>query len=537
MLNLAVLLEDSARNHPRNYAVTLGAEHLTYAELNARANQVANLLVERGVEPGDKVALSCPNLPEFIAVYYGTMKAGAVVVPLNILLKGPEIAYHIADSEADVFFCYEGTAELPMCEYGLDGFRETPGCREMFLITTDPAALHPGIETLAQALAPHPETFDTVVRRADDAAVVLYTSGTTGKPKGAQLSHANMVLNALTANRLFDNRPDCHDVHLVTLPLFHSFGQSVNMNAGLSVGATLALMPRFDAATALQLMVDEQVTIFAGVPTMYWGLLNALDSRTDIDSIAMTLRRAISGGAALPVEIHTRFAQRFGIRIVEGYGLSETSPLAIFADPERDPRPGSIGIPVWGVEACLIDDDWTVVTEPGAFGELAIRGHNVMQGYLNRPQATAEVMRDGWLRTGDIARRDADGFYYIVDRAKDMIVRGGFNVYPREIEELLLTHPAVSLAAVLGVPDDHYGEEIKAFIVPERNHDITDAELIAWCRDRLAAYKYPRQVEFMVNLPMTASGKILKRELAARNILAERREAPDLADCAVPPHL
>ncbi|MGW3277245.1 long-chain-fatty-acid--CoA ligase [Nocardia rhamnosiphila] len=518
MLNLAVLLEDSARRHPDNDAIVLGAERLTFAEVDARANQVARLLVTRGVRPGDKVALSCPNLPEFVIVYYGILKAGAVVVPLNILLRPPEIAYHLTDSGASVYVCYEGGAELPMGEYGQEGFRQAPGCRNMLLITADPraGASYEGVDTLSQAMAEAPATFHTITRGPDDTAVILYTSGTTGRPKGAELTHANMVMNALTANRLFDNRPERRDTHLVTLPLFHSFGQTIDMNAGLSVGATLVLLPRFDAVTALRILAEEGITFFAGVPTMYWGLLNALDDSVDVERIAGTLRRAVSGGAALPVEMLSRFAQRFGVQILEGYGLSETSPLALFADPGRDPRPGSIGIPVWGIEARLIDPVWNTITGAGEIGEIALRGHNVMKGYHNRPDATAEVTRDGWFRTGDLARRDADGFYYIVDRAKDMIVRGGFNVYPREIEEVLLTHPAVSLAAVIGIPDSQYGEEIKAYVVPERETTVTADILIAWCREQLASYKYPRVVEFTADLPMTASGKILKREFAAR---------------------
>ncbi|WP_227998894.1 long-chain-fatty-acid--CoA ligase [Nocardia australiensis] len=515
MLNLAMLLEDSARRYPDVDAVRLGGERMTYAELDARANQVANLLVAYGVEPGDAVALSCPNVPEFPAVYYGILKAGAIAVPLNILLKSSEIAYHLADSEAEVYFCFEGVAGLPMSEHGFDAFTDTPGCREMFVITTDPTAPSPhgGVETLDRALAAQPQTFDTVARQPDHTAVILYTSGTTGKPKGAELTHANMVLNALTANRLFDSKPERRDIHLVALPLFHTFGQTIDMNSGLSTGATLVMMPRFDAATALRLMVEEQVTFFAGVPTMYWGLLHAIGDGVDAGRIAATLRRAVSGGAALPVEILSRFVESFGVQILEGYGMSETSPLAIFADPEREPRPGSIGVPVWGIEARLIDQEWNTVTGIGTVGEIAIRGHNVMKGYLNRPKETMETIRGGWLRTGDLARRDADGFYYIVDRAKDMIVRGGFNVYPREIEEILLTYPGVSLVAVVGVPDDHYGEEVAAFVVPEKNSQLDADEVISWCRERMAAYKYPRRIEFTDALPMTASGKILKREL------------------------
>ncbi|PTR44060.1 long-chain acyl-CoA synthetase [Rhodococcus sp. OK611] len=512
-----MLLEDSARRYPDRAALVLDGERLTYAQLDARANQVANLLTSRGIEPGDRVALSCPNLPQFPIVYYGILKAGAVVVPLNVMLKGREIAYHLADSGAKAYFCFEGTADLPMGEFGRAGFDATDGCRQMYLITAEPGAVAPvdGVTTLTAALDGVSTEAKSVVREAGDAAVILYTSGTTGKPKGAELTHSNMVMNAATANRLFDSNPVRHDNYLVTLPLFHSFGQTVTMNAGLSVGATLVLLPRFEAAAALRLMVDEAITVFAGVPTMYWALLGALDGTVDVDRIAGTIRRAISGGAALPVEILTRFAERFGVQILEGYGLSESSPLALFSDPERDPRPGSIGVPVWGVEARLIDDNWNTVSGADVVGEIALRGHNIMAGYLDRPEATAEAMHNGWFRTGDLARRDADGFYYIVDRAKDLIVRGGFNVYPREIEEVLLTHEAVSLVAVIGVPHESHGEEIKAFVILEPNAQITEDELIAWCKEQMASYKYPRSIEFATVLPMTATGKILKRELAA----------------------
>jgi long-chain acyl-CoA synthetase len=302
----------------------------------------------------------------------------------------------------------------------------------------------------------------------------------------------------------------------VTLPLFHSFGSTVQLNAGLAVGATLVLLPRFDAATAVGVMEKEDITFFAGVPTMYWGLLGALTDEVDVDRIAANLRVAVSGGAALPVEIIKDFKERFHVQILEGYGLSETSPLATFADPEREPRPGSIGVPVWGIECRLVDVDWSTVEGVDQVGEIAIKGHNVMKGYYNRPEATAEVMKDGWFRTGDLARRDADGFYYIVDRAKDLIIRGGFNVYPREIEEVLMTHPDVSLAAVVGVPHDRHGEEVKAYVIRTPDATTTESELLAWGREQMAAYKYPRIVEYVDSLPMTSTGKILKRELVGK---------------------
>lgn len=520
MLNLCLLLEDSAQRHPDRDALVLGDARMTYAELDARSNRVANLLGARGVGPGDRVAMSLPNVPEFPVVYYGILKAGAVVVPLNTMLKGREIAYHLDDSGAAAYFCAEGTADLPIGEYARAGFASASTCLDLFVVSGDSdIVVRDGESSFEMVLAEQSAAYTSAVTGPDDTAVVLYTSGTTGKPKGAELSHANMVLNAVTANRIFDSNPVRRDTALVTLPLFHSFGQTVVMNAGVAVGATLVLLPRFEAGAALRLLVDEAVTVFAGVPTMYWALLGALDSpdcAVDVARIATTIRCAISGGAALPVDILTRFADRFGVQILEGYGLSETSPLALFSDPERDPRPGSIGVPVWGIQARLVDDDWNTVSGSDQVGEIALRGHNVMKGYLNRPEATAEVVRDGWFRTGDLARRDDDGFYYIVDRAKDLIVRGGFNVYPREVEEVLMSHEAVSLAAVIGVPHPSHGEEVKAVVILEPGAEIDESELIAWSRDRMAGYKYPRSVEFVTALPMTATGKILKRELAAR---------------------
>ncbi|MET7787492.1 long-chain fatty acid--CoA ligase [Streptomyces sp900116325] len=513
MLNLAVMLESSARAVPDRAAVVLGDQQLTYAELDAAACRVANLLRSRGIEPGDKVALSCPNLPWLPIVYYGILKAGAVVVPLNVLLKGREVTYHLADSEAKAYFCFEGGAELPVGQEGWTGFSDAPGCEHFFLLTAAPTENSPitGAQTLMAALADQDADFETAATEPGDTAVILYTSGTTGLPKGAELTHSNVTLNVLTCHKLFGEVE--HDVHLIALPMFHAFGQIVQMNAGLAAGATLVLLPRFDAGKALVLMHRHAVTFFAGVPTMYWALLGEDTSDVDVPQIARHLRIAVSGGSALPVEIHQQFAKRFGVTIREGYGLSETSPVATFVPPGEDVRPGSIGRPVWGVEVDLVTEDWTPIDGPDAIGEIVIRGHNVMKGYHNRPEATAEVMRNGWFRTGDLARRDADGWFYIVDRTKDLIIRGGFNVYPREIEEVLLMHPAVSMAAVIGVPHDSHGEEVKACVILAPGAKLSGLELIAWCRKQMAAYKYPRLVEFLDVLPTNATGKILKREL------------------------
>jgi long-chain acyl-CoA synthetase len=517
MPNLSSLLEDSASQYADREAVVLGDTRLTYAQVNGAANQVANLLVARGIQPGDKVALSCPNLPYFPIVYYGILKAGATVVPLNVLLKGREVAYHLADSDAKAYFCFQGTDELPIGQAGHEGFEATEGCEHFFMITVDPTAASPieGTETLGQAMAGQPPTFDTVAVDDDDTAVILYTSGTTGQPKGAELRHRNMHSNAIAGKDLFGADAAKPDTYLCVLPLFHSFGQTVIQNGGFAFGGTVVMLPRFEADAALKTMAKEGVTFFAGVPTMYWGLLGALDdSGVDVLAIADRLRVAAAGGSALPVEVHKDFEKRFGVTILEGYGLSETSPVASFSPYGQEVRVGSIGIPIPGVEMKLINP------EPGSWddaegdvGEIAIKGPNIMKGYYGRPDATADAIHDGWFRSGDLARKDEDGYYYIVDRSKDMIIRGGYNVYPREVEEVLMTHPAVSLAAVIGVPNESHGEEIKAVVIPEKGVDVTPEELVEWSKEQMAGYKYPRIVELVDALPMTATGKILKREL------------------------
>ncbi|KAA1427821.1 long-chain-fatty-acid--CoA ligase [Nocardioides antri] len=518
MPNLSILLEDSAREYPDRDAIVFGTTRLTYRQVDAAANQVANLLVQRGIEPGDKVALMCPNLPYFTIAYYGILKAGAVVVPLNVLLKGREVAYHLEDSDAKALFAFQGTEELPIGVEAKAGFDQVDACCGFFVITPDPAAASPiaGAETFGQAVADLPTAFEPVATDEDDTAVILYTSGTTGQPKGAELRHRNMRDNALASKELFGCDPDAPDTYLCVLPLFHSFGQTTIQNGALAFGGTVVMLPRFEPGPVIETMLRESVTVFAGVPTMYWGLLGALEEGTDVERLAKNLRTAISGGAALPVEIHREVEKRLGVTIAEGYGLSETSPVASFAPYGEPPRPGSIGKPIPGVEMKLIQpDSWAEIEwSPEAVGEIAIKGHNVMKGYYKRPDATSEVMNEhGWFRTGDLARRDEDGFYYIVDRSKDLIIRGGFNVYPREIEEVLVTHQDVSLAAVVGVPHESHGEEIKAFVILQPGSSLTTDELVAWARATMASYKYPRIVEFVTNLPMTATGKILKREL------------------------
>jgi long-chain acyl-CoA synthetase len=516
MLNLAMIIEDHARKRPDREAIIFGQMRLTYGQLNAMACQVANGLRSLGVGPGDKVALSCPNLPFFPIAYYGILKVGAVVVPLNVLLKGREIAYHLEDSDAKVYFCFEGTAELPMAQMGYEGFNEAPNCEHFFIMTANPAGPSPieGTKTLGMLMHNQPPTFATVDRSPEDTSVILYTSGTTGRPKGAELTHSNMLVNAIVSRDLHSLDPNSdRNVILVALPLFHSFGQTCQMNAGIYHGATLVLVPRFDPGAVLDLMINEKVNFFSGVPTMFWALLaHAQQNNIDTMPIAEHLRLCSSGGSSLPVEVLHAFEKTFNVEILEGYGLSETSPVATFNQLGLPRKVGSIGLPIFGVEVRVVDDqDNDVPTnEPG---EIVIRGHNVMKGYYKKPEANAESLRGGWFHTGDIARMDEDGYLFIMDRKKDMILRGGFNVYPREIEEVLMTHPDVSMAAVIGVPEEGIGEEVKAYVIRKPNANITEQELIDWCKENMAAYKFPRMIEFRDQLPMSATGKILKREL------------------------
>jgi long-chain acyl-CoA synthetase len=512
LLNLASILEQSANRLPDKPAFLLGESRLTYGELDAASRCVASRLAAMGVGAGDKVALSCPNLPYFPIVYFGILKAGAVVVPLNVLFKAREVEYHLTDAEAKVYFCFEGTAELAMGEEGAAGFSATPGCEHLVAITADPSAESPlaGATTLGALLAAGDGAFDTVQTRSDDTAVILYTSGTTGQPKGAELSHSNLFMNCIVDRDLLAFEDG--DTTLLALPMFHSFGQVVLMNTGILSGITSVLMPRFEPAPALDLMQRHRVSVFAGVPTMYWALLHAEAEGVDLEAIAEDMRVAVSGGAALPVQTLRDFEEKFKVPILEGYGLSETSPVASFNHLDRERKPGSVGTPIWGVEMRVVDAEDNELPA-GQAGEIVIRGHNVMKGYYRRPEANAEAMRGGWFHTGDVGQIDEDGYFYIVDRTKDMIIRGGFNVYPREIEEQMIEHPGISLVAVIGVPHDQHGEEIKAFVVPAPGTELDAEDLLAWCKERLAAYKYPRLIEFRDSLPMTSTGKILKTEL------------------------
>lgn len=512
MLNLSVIIEDSARRYPNKDAFVFMDTRMTFAQINGAANQVANGLIAAGIKPGDKIGLSCFNLPYFPIVFFGILKAGGVVVPLSVLLKKDEIAYHLTDSDAKAYFCFEGTPDLPMGQMGHAGFQEVQDCEHFYMITakpTDPSSI-PGTQTLGSLMAGQAPTFETTATSAEDTALIIYTSGTTGRPKGAELTHSNLMLNGILSADLMGGRPE--DVQLIVLPLFHIFALTVLMIAGVYRGVESILLPRFDAAAVFGLMQKHGITIFAGVPTMYWGLLNYKGEEFDYKAIAEKLRVCASGGASLPVQVMKEFEERFKVPIIEGYGMSEGSPVVTFNQLNVGRKPGSIGTTVWGVEVKIVDENDQEVPV-GEKGELLYRGHNVMKGYYKRPAANAETLRGGWMHSGDVAIKDEDGFFYIVDRTKDMIIRGGLNVYPREVEEVMMQHDAISLVAVIGLPDEQFGEEVKACVVLKEGQSASPEEIIAWTKEHIAAYKYPRVVEILDALPMTATGKILKKEL------------------------
>jgi long-chain acyl-CoA synthetase len=490
-MNLAQLLTEAAQRAPDHVAVKLDDAELTYSQLDGATAHVAGLLRERGVEPGDRVGIMLPNVPYFPVCYYGVLRAGAVVVPMNVLLKKREVAFYVSDPEAKVLFAWHDFAED--AQAGAE--QENVDC----------ILIEPGeFEQQVGAAEPITEVAETA---DDDTAVILYTSGTTGQPKGAELTHANLTRNAQLAQGLFGLGPEA--VVLGALPLFHSFGQTCGMNATVSECGTLTLIPRFDPSKALEIIQRDHVNVFQGVPTMYGAMLH-LSDRDDYDTSSLEV--CASGGSAMPVELLRGFEEAFGCKVLEGYGLSESSPVASFNHPDRERKPGSIGTPVEGVQMKVVDEDGEEVPQ-GDVGEILIHGHNVMKGYWNKPEETSETVRDGWLHTGDMAQVDEDGYFFIVDRKKDMIIRGGYNVYPREIEEVLYEHPAVREAAVLGVPHDEYGEEVGAAVTLKDGEEVSEQELRDYVKEQVAAYKYPRIVWFVDDLPKGPTGKILKREI------------------------
>lgn len=513
MLNTSVILAESASEQPEKTAVISGTIRLTYRQLMSKVNQLACGLKDMGIEKDDKVLMACPNLVEFPIVYFAVLKIGAVLVPVNILSKKSELLFYLTDTGAKAFVCFEGTGKLPL---GVEGWRafEKADCCEHFIVISGSCAgdvPYKNAMTVDEIMHDQFVECEMEITASDDTAVILYTSGTTGKPKGAELTHQNLVTTAM--NFRDSQQVTSEDVHLVALPLYHCYAQQAQMNCGFLAGSAIVLIERFDPDLVFTMFEQENVTLFAGVPTIYWALLNNADaSKYDMKKIARTLRLGMSRGAAMPVELLQAVEKRFGITILEAYGVTETAAAGTLNRPDRKRKIGSIGIPHWGIRMRFVDESMRDVPT-GEPSELVVQGHCTMKGYYNQPEATAEAYRGGWLHTGEVAVRDEDGYFYIVDRLTDLIIRGSYNIYPSEVEEKLIEHPDISLIAVIGAPDEQYGEEVRAYVVLHDGTTTTAEDIIAWSKRRMANYKYPRTVEIVESLPTSATGKILKKEL------------------------
>ena len=507
-MSVASILAESARRLPDNIALIFGDQQIDYATLWDETRAYAGALRARGIGSGDAVAVLIPNVPDFPRVYYAILALGGVVVPVHALLKADEIAYVLKDSGSKLLIC-----AAPLLGEGAKG-AALAGVDVLSVLLPDDKVADVPIPRLEDE-ARSAEPIDTYVPRDPfDTATILYTSGTTGKPKGAEGCHLSLVeqTNTLLSGTL---DLDQDDRILGCLPLFHTFGQTCVMNVGFRVGATVVLVPKFDGATALALLNKHACTIMTGVPTMYIALLEAAKSNQE----RPPLRYGLCGGSALPIAVIERMKDVYGIDVHEGYGLTETSPVASFNHRGKPTRVGTVGQPIWGVDVEIADaeiDDHIVLLPRGELGEIVIRGHLLMKGYLNNPRATAEAVVDGWFRSGDLGTKSDDDYITIVDRKKDMIVRNGYNVYPREVEEVLSTHPSVAMVAVFGVSHESHGQEIMAAVTLMPGSEATEDELIAFTQEHVAAYKFPRRVEIVESLPLGPSGKVLKRELVAQ---------------------
>ncbi|HUD77122.1 MAG TPA: AMP-binding protein [Streptosporangiaceae bacterium] len=499
--NLATILRETATAFPAAPAYRAGGATATYRELDEQSGQFAAGLAAAGLAPGQVVAIQLPNVPQFLTAYFGALKAGLTILPMNPLLKAPEIEHQLTDSGATIMVGLAGlhAEAAKACE--LTGL-------PLYLAGEPP----PGesARPLAELLSSEPlsEPGGSIwPGNADDTAVLIYTSGTTGKPKGAELTHFLLYMNCTVSGQLFGARPE--DVTLAVLPFFHVFGLSSVINVSIRYGGCLSVVPRFEPGAVLDAIESDRCTVIAGVPTMLHALAQLDVTGRDLSALRVT----VSGGASLPENVMQTFERKYGVEVLEGYGLSETGSTTSFNRP-GDRKPLSVGKPIWGVQMRVAGSgDQPLPPGPDQIGEILIRGHNVMKGYRNRPDATADALMGGWLHTGDLGYQDPDGFYFIVDRTKDLVIRGGYNVYPREIEEVLYAHPGIVEAAVIGKADERLGEEVVAVVVLADDSGPGEQEIIAYCRERLAAYKYPREVRFRSELPKGPSGKILKTEL------------------------
>ncbi len=498
--NLCSVLEDNLTSRGDKTAVLWKGGSDTYRGIDTKASAIAAALVERGLRPGQRVGIHTANIPEFVYAYFGVLKAGGQVVPINVMLKQNELAWLGRDSEL-IFL----VTQQPFVKEILAARPGIPSLQEVFCVS-------PGSEdaTPFESLFSEPGSHVPGPADPEDVAVIFYTSGTTGHPKGAMLTHRNLYSNALATAETYEYVAD--DVIVFGMPMFHSSGQTNVMNAAFSAGAAIVMIPRFSPDSVFDAFNSFPVSVFIGVPTMYHQILYHPEAERFASG---NLRVCIVGAAAMPEKLFNEVAERYGVPITEGYGLSEAAPVVAHNPIRGVKKIGSVGIAVPGVSVHVVDEQDNPVP-PGQVGELVIQGPNVMKGYLNQPEATLETLRGGRLHTGDLARLDEDGYLFIVDRKKDMILTGGFNIYPREVEEVLYTHPAVSEAAVIGLPDEEKGELACAYVILKPGSVSSEEEIIAFCREQMAAYKAPRRVRFVEELPRSPSGKILKRLLKDR---------------------
>lgn len=505
-LNLGDCLRLSAEAHPQAPCLVYEGLRLDYASVDLAARKVATLLLEMGIGQGDRVALILPNIPQFPIVYYGILYAGATAVPLNPLLRPAELAHVAADAQLRAIFALADVAETALSVLGHSDVQE------VFVVEPGMQPVTPpqGRSFLEAYYAADP-VHDLALTNPEDIAVILYSAAQYGRPRGAMLSHFNLFNNALTiSTRTLRYYPE--DIFLCILPLFHGFGQTTMLNAPFLTGSTIVMSAKFDPGHVLELINAERVTLLAMVPTMLHYLLAGI--REPMATLE-TVRCLVAGGSKMNIEAAAVFTERFGVPVLEGYGLTETSPVVAFNSDQETNRPGSVGLPIWGCQVLIVDEHDEPVPV-GVEGEVVVRGHNVFQGYLNDEEGTEDTLRGGWLHTGDLGYLDEDGYLTLTGLKKDMILRAGMNVYPREVERVIEDHPDVAEAAVIGVPEPIRGEDVKAFVVLKAQHQLTENELKAHCRDLLSSYKCPRRVEFVDELPRTAEGAVNKQLLRAR---------------------
>jgi len=506
--NLASLLQECVISNPDKVLYISGDEEIITRDIWDSACRLSAALRALGIQRGSRVLLMLPNIPEYVVAYFAILHAGAVVVPVNVMLREREIHFLMEDCEARAIITGQDTVHDVLA-----ATKHLATLRHIIVQGDDISADTLGFAELIEQHEPDESLTDV---SPEDTAVIFYTAGITGSPKGAELTHRSLLGNARAGVQLLQVRSK--DRILGVLPFFHAFGKTAVLNTPLAAGASVILMTEFNPAAILKAVQDHRITIFPATPYIYRKLLSCPD-RTEYDF--SSVRYCISGASALKPDLLEKFEKEFSTTIVEGYGLCETTALATLNQLHRDRRPGSIGTPIEGVDIKLIDNDGEEAP-PGEVGEIIIRSDYIMKGYLNRPEATKEVLRDGWFYTGDLARADEDGYLYIIDRKKDMIVKAGFSIYPVEIERLLLSHPSIAEVAVIGVPDQVHGEEIKACIVLREGAELTLAELADYCRERMARYKCPRYVQFYKQLPKNPSGRILKKKLRQISGLEER---------------